>query len=90
MTDKDELRQQVERQVKRIKKAEREKPTLTGQTVFIGTLGLLLILPIVGGAYLGDWLDSHSDGYSIHWTLTFILVGVVVGMINVYLFIREQ
>lgn len=72
-----------------MKKAERERPTLVGQTVYIGTLGLLFVLPVVGGAYLGHWLDKLAAGYSIQWTVSLILVGVMVGALNVYLFIRE-
>lgn len=79
----------MERQARRMKQAERERGTLLGQTVYIGTLGLLMVLPVVGGAYLGRWLDSLVAGYSIRWTMSLILVGVFVGALNVYLFIRE-
>jgi len=89
MPQHNELRKQVERQARRMKKAERERPTLIGQTVYIGTLGLLFVLPVIGGAYLGQWLDSLVTGYSIRWTTSLILVGVFVGGLNVYLFIRE-
>lgn len=85
----DDLRKQVERQAKRMQKAERERPTLIGQTIYIGTLGLLFVLPLIGGAYLGQWLDSLAAGYSIRWTMSLILVGVAVGALNVYLFIKE-
>ena len=89
MLQPDDLRKQVERQAKRMQKAERERPTLIGQTVYIGTLGLLFVLPVIGGAYLGQWLDSLAAGYSIRWTMSLILVGVAVGALNVYLFIKE-
>ncbi len=72
-----------------MKKAERERQTLISQTVYIGTLGLLFVLPVVVGAYLGKWLDSLVAGYSIRWTVSLILVGVMVGAINVYLLIKE-
>ena len=84
-----ELKQQVERQARRMKKAENERPTLIGQTVYVGTLGLLFVLPLVGGAYLGYWLDSLVSGYSFRWTVSLIIVGVMVGALNVYLFIKE-
>jgi len=89
MPKQNDLRKQVERQARRMKKAERERPTLIGQTVYIGTLGLLFVLPVIGGAYLGQWLDSLAAGYSIRWTVSLILVGVFVGALNVYLFIKE-
>ena len=85
----DELKREVERQAQRMKEAESRRPSLFSQTVYIGTLGLLFVLPTVGGAYLGHWLDSLAEGYSIRWTMSLIFVGVVCGALNVYLFIRE-
>lgn len=87
-TDKN-LKSQIERQARRMKKAEHDRPTLIAQTAYIGTLGLLLVLPVIIGAYLGQWLDSQSSGYSIRWTTSLIIVGVFVGAINVYLYIKE-
>jgi ATP synthase protein I len=84
-----DLKKKVENQAQRMKKAEKERPTLFGQTIFIGTLGLLFVLPMVGGAYLGHWLDSLAAEYSSRWTISMILAGVMVGAINVYLFIRD-
>ncbi|MCX4186477.1 AtpZ/AtpI family protein [Methylophaga sp. OBS4] len=89
MTSSNDLKNQVERQARRMQKAERERPTLVGQTVYIGVLGLLFVLPVIGGAYLGHWLDSLTTGYSIRWTVSLILLGVIVGALNVYLTIRE-
>ena len=45
--------------------AEKERPTLLAQTVFLGTLALLFVLPVVGGAYLGHWIDGLQAGYSV-------------------------
>jgi ATP synthase protein I len=89
LTNSEELRNQVERQARRMKKAERERPTLIAQTIYIGTLGLLFVLPVVAGAYLGHWLDNRAVSYSIHWTISLILLGVFLGAVNVWLFIRE-
>ena len=89
MASTDDLRRQVERQARRMKIAERERPTLIAQTVYIGTLGLLLVVPVVAGAYFGRWLDGLASGYSVRWTVSLILVGVFVGAMNVYLFIKD-
>ena len=85
----EELRRQVERQAQRMRQAEKERPTLIAQTVYIGTLGLIFVLPVIGGAYLGSWLDGTLAGYSMSWTVSLILLGVFIGAVNVYLFIRE-
>lgn len=89
MSDDERLREQIDARVERIKKAERERSTLLAQTAFIGTLGLLFVLPVVIGAYLGSWLDSRLEGFAVHWTVSLIIVGVMVGGINVYLYVSE-
>lgn len=87
--DRQRLREGVERQAKRIDKAQRERRSVIAQTVYLGTLGLLLVLPAVGGAYLGHWLDSLATGYSIRWTMSLIVLGIAVGAFNVYFFLRD-
>lgn len=86
----DELAQRVEQQVKRMKRAERDRPTLLTQTVYLGGLGLMFILPVVAGVYLGHWLDGKLDGYSTRWTLSLLFLGIVIGAYNVYWLIRSQ
>ncbi len=83
------LKEQVAKQVARMKQAEKDRPTLLAQTAYIGTLGLLFVLPVIAGAYFGDWLDSQFEGYSVLWTMSMIFLGVIVGAVNVYLFIGE-
>ncbi len=73
-----------------MQKARREQHNILAQTLFLGTLGLVLVLPVIGGAYLGFWLDGMAQGYSMRWTLGLILLGLVIGVINVYLLIREN
>lgn len=85
----EQLRKQIDRQVRRMEKAQRERATLLSQTVYIGVLGLVFVLPVVAGAYLGRWLDTLVAGYSIRWTLSMLFIGVVVGAVNVYLLVRE-
>jgi ATP synthase protein I len=84
-----DLRRRVERQARRMQQAERDRPTLLGQSVYIGTLGLLLVLPMVGGAFLGHWLDSLVSGYSVRWSVSLIVLGALLGAINVFLFVRD-
>lgn len=90
MENGERLRQNIEKQARRMVKAEKERPTLLAQTVFLGTLALLFVLPVVGGAYLGRWLDSLLEGYSVRWTTSLLVVGIFVGGMNVYLYIRKN
>lgn len=84
------LRKAVEQQVKRMQRADRERPSLLAQSVYLGTLTLLFLLPVIVGAYLGTWLDDMAQGYSTRWTMGLIVVGLIVGAVNVYIFIRER
>jgi ATP synthase protein I len=84
------LRQNIEKQAQRMVQAEKDRPTLLAQTVFLGTLALLFVLPVVGGAYLGHWIDSQLAGYSYRWTVSLLMTGVFVGGMNVYLYIKKN
>jgi len=88
--DDDKLREDVEKRVRRMQRAERERDSLLAQSVYMGTLALLFVLPVVAGAYIGNWLDDLAEGYSFRWTIGLIFAGLVVGVINVYIYIREH
>ena len=89
MNDRQRLSSDIEKKVERMKKADKDRPTLFGQTIFLGTLGLVFVLPIIAGAYLGRWIDGKMAGYSIRWTLSLIILGIIIGGVNVYLMFRE-
>ncbi len=83
------LKEGVRSNVRHMRKAMDERSTVVAQTVYLGTLGLVFVLPVIAGAYLGRWLDSHLQGYSVSWTITLILLGVFVGAVDVYLLLKE-
>ncbi|MEA3219946.1 AtpZ/AtpI family protein [Immundisolibacter sp.] len=89
MNDGRRLREEVERDARRLDAARRGKRSVLAQARFLGTLGLVMVLPMVAGAYLGRWLDERLPGYSQSWTLSLLLLGVLVGAINVYLMLRD-
>lgn len=89
MKDLHILKTKIENQVIRMKKAEHDRPNLLSQTIYIGTLGLVMVLPVIAGAYLGSWLDGMITGYSMRWTLSLLLTGVVIGILNVYFLIKD-
>lgn len=84
------LRKAVEREAGRLRRAERERPRLIAQTVYLGSLALMFVVPVVAGAYLGRWIDGMFQGYSIRFTVSLIVLGVAIGAVNVYLFVRER
>ena len=84
-----ELESRVDQQVERIKRADRERPTLLAQSTYLGTISVLFIAPVIAGAFLGRWLDTLMPGYTVRWTLSLIFLGIGIGAYNVYLFIRD-
>ena len=89
MKSERQLKEEVAKQIRRMEQAEHDQPTLLRQTVYLGTLGLLFVVPIVVGAYVGRWLDGLSTGYSIRWTLSLIILGIAIGALNVYWNVKE-
>ncbi len=53
---------------------------------YIGSVGIIFILPVLIGAYLGWWIDGQYKVGGISWTITGIMLGVFVGVYNVYRF----
>lgn len=90
MENGERLREKIEKQARRMAQAEKDKPTLLAQTVFLGTLALLFVLPVAGGVYLGRWIDTQMAGYSYRWTISLLVSGVLLGGMNVYLYIRKN
>ena len=88
MTD-EKWHRDVLRDSERLKQAERGRRTMLAQTVFLGSLSMLFITPLLVGAYLGRWLDSLGEGYTVRWTINLILLGLALGVFNVYFFIKK-
>ncbi len=88
MTDRDKLVEHTGRDLRRLEEKERRPAGFVGILFYGGTLGLLFVVPVVAGAYLGRWLDSLAAGYSVRWTVSLIVLGIAAGIYNVVRFIR--
>lgn len=86
----DKLIEHTRRDLERLHKKSQSTTAWFGIVFYGGTLGLLFVVPIILGAYLGRWLDTLSTGYSTRWTISLILLGIVVGGYNVYRFLRDK
>ncbi len=84
------LKRSVEREAKRMKRAERERDSLLALTGYLGSLALMFLIPVIAGAYLGHWLDEQASGFSTRWTVSLIVLGLVIGAVNVVVYIRER
>jgi len=72
-----------------------EKPQLAssasgmGLLARVSTLAWNLVIPIVGGVLLGYYLDQRS-GDSLTWTLSLLVLGVIIAFSNLYNLYIEQ
>lgn len=54
-----------------------------------GLVGWSVAVPAVVGALIGLWVDRHFPGRP-SWTLTLLIIGVVVGCINAWHWVRRE
>ncbi|MCL5260531.1 MAG: AtpZ/AtpI family protein [Gammaproteobacteria bacterium] len=83
------LQEKMRKSIKKLDAEKKDRQTIFAQTIYLGTIGIIFILPIITGAYLGVWLDNKLHGYSVSWTISLIFLGIIIGAVNIYLFIRE-
>lgn len=55
----------------------------------MGTIGWSVAVPTLIGIAIGLWLDSKGSG-GISWTLTFLFLGLVIGCLNAYYWVKRQ
>lgn len=86
----DKSKDDILRHAKRMK-SNRENPgpsPLRGIGTF-GMIGWSIVVPTVGGAFLGRWLDrAYPQTFS--WTIALIIGGVVVGAFIVMGWIKKE
>jgi ATP synthase protein I len=90
MTSDPKWRDAVQTDAGRLQQAERDRPGLLRQTLYLGTLGLVFVLPLIAATYAGHWIDQRLPGYSVRGTLSGIFIGLALGATNVYLLTRER
>lgn len=82
--------QEIELKAKRKIKAQREK----GRAIWMGlglfgVVGWSVITPIIIGVVLGRWVDKKYTG-TVSWTLTFLIIGAVLGCLNAWYWIEKE
>lgn len=83
------LARRIEAQARQRARSRREKVgNLWQQVARVGTLGWMIVLPIVGGALLGHLLDRRFDT-GVRWALALMSVGVVAGGFALWRAIQE-
>jgi ATP synthase protein I len=77
------FRRTVEEEGRRLERAGRARHSFWRQASLVGGGGWLFVVPVVGGAYLGRWLDRRLAD-EVSWTITGIVVGVGIGAWNLW------
>jgi len=73
------LREAVKTRRERRGRWEREGERSIGQNLaMIGALGWIIVTPMLGGIFLGRWLD-HVFQSGIFWTLGLLVAGLALG-----------
>lgn len=81
-----EIRSKASRQLRA--RREGDRSILKGLGLF-GVVGWSISLPTLLGLAVGRWIDTRHPG-SISWTLTFLLLGVLVGCWSAWNWIQQQ
>lgn len=55
----------------------------------MGLIGWSVAIPTLLGAALGIWLDKHHSA-SYSWTLTLLVIGLVIGCVNVWHWVSKE
>lgn len=75
----------IERSAKELMKARKEKRSFWHYASLVGAGGWLFVIPVVGGAYLGRYLDKKM-GSGIILTAALIVIGIAIGVYNIWHF----
>jgi ATP synthase protein I len=76
------------------KAARRERaagrpPSILAWMGTFGMIGWTIAVPAILGVFVGRWLDDELGG-SVSWTLTLLLVGIVVGAAAAWSWMRRE
>jgi ATP synthase protein I len=73
----------------RMLRARREKKGNWTALTILGVVGWSVVAPTLAGIALGVWIDTRWPG-QISWTVTLMLVGLVLGCLTAWRRVRED
>jgi len=88
---KEPFRSKIERKQSRKEKyrSERGEKSLWFGLGMFGLVGWSVAIPTFVFLALGIWLDTRFQG-NISWTLTFLFIGVVLGCLNAWFWVKKE
>ncbi|SES83191.1 Putative F0F1-ATPase subunit Ca2+/Mg2+ transporter [Natronincola peptidivorans] len=63
--------------------SNRKKGNVLENIALISYIGISMIIPIIGGVYIGRWVDNRFDTQPI-FLFACIIIGVIVAFINLF------
>jgi ATP synthase protein I len=77
--DKDPMLQEVRKhQARRREWLQNGEASVGRRLAQIGVLGWIIVAPMLGGTYLGRWLDQRFDT-GLFWTAPLLMLGLGLG-----------
>jgi ATP synthase protein I len=84
------MRTEVARKASRRRRAAREQNRSVWFSLgLFGLVGWSIAIPALLGVALGVWIDARWPS-RISWTLTLLFVGIVMGCINAWLWMKQE
>jgi ATP synthase protein I len=85
------LEEAVQKKAERRRRARAQKKRAVwfGFGMF-GLIGWAVAIPTLLGILVGLWLDRHWPGGRISWTLSLLIVGIILGCLNAWRWVSRE
>lgn len=85
------LGRQIGRKAERRIRGRREpRRTVWFGLGMFGLIGWSVAIPMLLGIAAGLWLDRRFAHESVSWTLSFLIIGTLVGCLNAWFWVRQE
>jgi ATP synthase protein I len=89
-TEEERFQEEVRRKAeRRMRSRSRQDEGVWHWLGMFGLVGWAVAIPTLLGVAAGVWLDRHWGG-EISWTLSLLFVGVAVGCLHAWYWIRQE
>ena len=91
---REQLQQELERQVgakeaRKLKARQERHQTIWFGLGMFGMIGWTVVVPTIAGVAIGLWIDNSFPS-RVSWTLTLLVVGVVIGSAMAWNWVRKE
>ena len=83
------MEENVANKAERRIRARKERPSVWFGLGMFGLIGWSIAVPTVIAIMIGVWIDKRWPG-PISWTLTLLFIGVVLGCMNAWRWIKRE